>query len=342
MKRQSAAATLALLLLSSSPALAWDPFRERSDPPAPARDLDPAPFIAPPPGIYYVTDTYVADVVTSSGPLTTYSTATVHESTGSYARVLDTVGTGTSSAFDGSAFNGRRTLGDGRSVAGTYYENYAFIDGGFVPVSVVFFQDDAELARLRAIGTSPPAVPTPPPSGPTAAARPIASACCLAVRPPRTQLRRHRQPNRSGRAYRYCRRAARSPESKCFADELSPCGLARSSTTANCPCFRGPSSQAKPAKRAPPPAEVGLRSRPCGLASRRRARPTNLSSGSRSTRRRPVIGPSTRRSRWSSVRRRLWIDRPAGSHCPCPRSGDPRRSPLLHRCAPESGRRRRA
>jgi hypothetical protein len=184
MKRQSAAATLALLLLSSSPALAWDPYRERSNPPAPARDPDPAPFIAPPPGIYYVTDTYVADEVTSSGPLTTYSTTTVHESTGSYARVLDTVSTGTSSAFDGSAFNGRRTLGDGRSVAGTYYENYALIDGGFVPVSVVFFQDDAELARLRAAGTPPPAVSTPPPSGPTATARPIASACCLAVRPP--------------------------------------------------------------------------------------------------------------------------------------------------------------
>ena len=132
MKRQSAAATLALLLLMSSPALAWNPFRERPQPPVAAREPDPAPFVAPPPGIYYVTDTYVADVVTSSGPLTTYSTTTVHESTGSYARVLDTVGTGASSAFDGSAFNGRRTLGDGRSVAGTYYENYVLGADGFV------------------------------------------------------------------------------------------------------------------------------------------------------------------------------------------------------------------
>src|SRR5204863_7869013 len=108
-----------------------DPFREgipRTS--GPDRELDPAPVIAPPPGIYYVTDTYVADVVTSSGPLTTYSTTTVHESTGSYARVLDTVGTGASSAFDGSAFNGRRTLGDGRSVAGRYYENYPLTGGG--------------------------------------------------------------------------------------------------------------------------------------------------------------------------------------------------------------------
>ncbi|TMC43350.1 MAG: hypothetical protein E6J23_10150 [Chloroflexi bacterium] len=122
MKRKTAAATLALLLVSSSPALAWDPLRQRAAPPVAPRQPDPAPLIAPPPGVYYVTDTYVADVVTSTGPLTTYSTTTVHQSTGSYARVLETVGTGAASAFDGRAFNGRRTLGDGRSVAGTYYE----------------------------------------------------------------------------------------------------------------------------------------------------------------------------------------------------------------------------
>jgi len=184
MKRQCAAATLALLLLGTSPALAWDPFRERDEPPAPSQEPDPAPFIAPPPGIYYVTDTYVADVVTSNGPLTTYTTTTTHESTGSYARVLDTVGTGTSSAFDGSAFNGRRALGDGRSVAGTYYENYVLTDDGFVPVSVVFFQDDAELARLLAARTPPPAITPPPPSAPsTTAARSIAPACCAPARP---------------------------------------------------------------------------------------------------------------------------------------------------------------
>ncbi len=183
MKRQSTAATLALLILTSSPALARDPFRERPEPPTPpSREPDPAPFVAPPPGIYYVTDTYVADAVTSSGPLTTYSTTTVHESTGSYARVLDTVSTGASSAFDGSAFNGRRTLGDGRSVAGTYYQNYVLIGGGFVPVSVVFFQDDAELARLRAAATPSPAVGTQPRSTPPPTARSTTPACCPAAR----------------------------------------------------------------------------------------------------------------------------------------------------------------
>jgi hypothetical protein len=188
MRRRSVATAVAVLVLWSSPALAWDPFREerRSEPaaPEPEHEADPAPFIAPPPDLYYVTDTYVADVVTSSGPLTTYATATVHESTGSYARVLDTVATGASSSFDGSSFNGRRALGDGRSVAGTYYENYILTAGGFVPVSVVFFQDDAELARLAVTPTprvAPSAPPTPPAPGTTP--RPLAPACCATQRP---------------------------------------------------------------------------------------------------------------------------------------------------------------
>ena len=182
--RAVAAAVFAGLILWPSSALARDPFRDDGPPdtPEPERDADPAPFIAPPPGIYFVTDTYVADVVTSSGPVTRYSTATVHESTGSYARVLDIVGTGASSSFDGSAFNGRRALGDGRAVAGTYYENYVLGADGFVPVSVVFFQDDAELARLLA---SKPATPsaTPTPSMPPATTRPVVPPCCAAERP---------------------------------------------------------------------------------------------------------------------------------------------------------------
>jgi len=183
--RVAALGVLAALILCSSPAFAWDPYREdpRSQPAEAEAKPDPAPFIAPPPGVYYVTDTYVADVVTSSGPLTTYSTTTVHESTGSYARVLDTIGTGTSSAFDGSAFNGRRALSDGRPVAGTYYQNYILTEGGFVPVSIVFFQDDAELARLRGASTPAPVVTSPRPQPTSSPTRPLASACCAADRP---------------------------------------------------------------------------------------------------------------------------------------------------------------
>ena len=186
MKDRIAAAVLAGLVLWSSPALAWDPTRDddRSDSAQPETDhSDPTPFIAPPSDIYYVTDTYAGEVVTSNGPVTTYSTETVHESTGSYARVLDVVGTGVSSPYDGSAFNGRRVLADGRLVAGTYYQNYILGPDRFVPVSIVFFQDDAEIARLAQPTTAPrgsapaPAIPGASPT------QPVSPACCFAPRP---------------------------------------------------------------------------------------------------------------------------------------------------------------
>jgi hypothetical protein len=148
MKRLILVLVAITLAASAQPGLARDPYRDDPDPDAsgPASwSPEPAP-VAPPPGIYLVTDTYAGESVTRSGPLTTYSTETVHETTGSYARVLETVPTGGSSAYDGAAFNGRAALTDGRSVAGTYYENYIWTDAGFVPVSVVFFQDDSEIA----------------------------------------------------------------------------------------------------------------------------------------------------------------------------------------------------
>jgi hypothetical protein len=183
MRRRAAPLVLVLLLFSWSPALARDLDGDRHDepPPMPQPETDPAPYIAPPPDLYYVTDTYVADVVTSNGPLTTYSTSTVHESTGSYARVLETVGTGTPSAYDGRSFNGRRALGDGRLVAGTYYENYVLTSGGFVPVSIVFFQDDAELARLLTSTPSPADILPEPTRAQTQS--PLAPPCCASGRP---------------------------------------------------------------------------------------------------------------------------------------------------------------
>jgi hypothetical protein len=159
MKRLTAIAVVAWLALGASPVLAWDPDWDAvaPEPPAPpvAWEPDPSP-VAPPDGVYLVTETYAGDSVIQSGAITTYTTATIHETTGSYARVLESVGTGGSSAYDGAAFNGRAALTDGRAVAGTYYENYIRTDWGFVPVSVVFFQDDAEVARAAA-----PSAPTP-------------------------------------------------------------------------------------------------------------------------------------------------------------------------------------
>lgn len=155
-----AAIVLALLaaFVFPAPAAAWDPDADDWtdwSPPSAVWEPDPAP-VAPPPGIYLVTETYTGDVVTQSGNVTTYATETVHETTGSYARVLETVGTGGASAYDGAAFNGRTTMTDGRPVAGTYYENYVRAGDAFVPVSVVFFQDDVEIARAARSVSAPP------------------------------------------------------------------------------------------------------------------------------------------------------------------------------------------
>ncbi len=169
MKRSLVAAVSILAILgTSSPAHAWSPDSEEWYPePEPPVQWSTEP-IEPPAGIYLVTETYVDDVVTRSGPATVYSTETVHESTGSYARVLETVVTGSRSDFDGAAFNGRAAMADGRSVAGTYYENYIRTDAGFIPVSVVFFQDDLEIARASQ-GSTPVAPARTPPTAPAVA-----------------------------------------------------------------------------------------------------------------------------------------------------------------------------
>jgi hypothetical protein len=164
MKRLVMTAILVLIIRSTEPAAGRDPFREHPELDLPRLNIwkpEPAP-IDPPLGIYLVTDTYAGDSVIRVGPVTTYSTETVHETTGSYARVLESVATGAGSAFDGASFNGRASMTDGRAVAGTYYENYVRTDGGFVPVSVVFFQDDSEIARLSRAPEPRPGAPAGP------------------------------------------------------------------------------------------------------------------------------------------------------------------------------------
>jgi hypothetical protein len=145
------AAVLAAMTLGSSRARAWDADLEDRPIDRPDGDVPAAarPPLAPPDGVYLVTETYVADIVIREGPVTTYATETIDRISGSYARVLETVATGAGSGFDGAAFNGRAALTDGRAVAGTYYENYIRTDDGFVAVSIVFFQDDVEIARAR-------------------------------------------------------------------------------------------------------------------------------------------------------------------------------------------------
>ncbi len=158
MKKHAATLVLAVALIPAIQAQAREPFEHEAPPVVPTPD--PVAFVVPA-GLYYVTDTYVADVVATSDATTTYSTATVHESTGTYARVIDSVDTGASSAFDGTAFNGRGTLTDGRALAGTYYENFVLTAGGYLPVSIVFFQDDSETRRRASLSSPRPATSSP-------------------------------------------------------------------------------------------------------------------------------------------------------------------------------------
>jgi hypothetical protein len=188
------AALLAATLAASSPACAWAPDADvdHIDPPDGGGWVPTAEPVAPPDGIYLVSETYVDDVVSHDGPVTSYSTETVHEITGSYARVLESVPTGAQSGYDGSAFNGRAALTDGRAVAGTYYENYIRTDDGFVAVSVVFFQDDLEIARANEVAAqapAPPGRPAPAAEGPATPA-PVAEgpATPAPVAPPVAQV----------------------------------------------------------------------------------------------------------------------------------------------------------
>ena len=162
-------ALLVVMLVGPSTASAWTPdsYVEPADEPDGSGWAPTVDAVAPPEGVYLVSETYVDDVISRHGPVTTYATETVHEITGSYARVLESVPTGGRSGYDGAAFNGRAALTDGRPVAGTYYENFVRTDGGFVAVSIVFFQDDLEIARAVDGAT-----PVRPPSAPSAPAAP--------------------------------------------------------------------------------------------------------------------------------------------------------------------------
>lgn len=174
MRKRIALLATAITLLSGVAASARDPFEDEPFQPPAGPSPDPVAFVVPA-GLYYVTDTYVGDVVATTGATTTYSTTTVHESTGTFARVLDTVDTGAASAFDGAAFNGRGARSDGQAIAGTYYENFVLTPDGYAPVSIVFFQDDSE-ARRATTSSPPPSSPPPPwPSPAVTMPRPTAS-----------------------------------------------------------------------------------------------------------------------------------------------------------------------
>ena len=163
--RRAVALALALVAVWARPAAAWDSAWDERDAGVVDRTPDPAPFVIPD-GFYLVTDVYAGDVVTDAGDTTVYGTSTVADTPGTFARVIDVVGTGAQSPFDGASFNGRGSMSDGRAVAGTYYEDFVLTSSGFVSVNIVFFQDDSE---TRARGATPQPTPaTAVPSSPPA------------------------------------------------------------------------------------------------------------------------------------------------------------------------------
>lgn len=187
--RVGPALALVMVLANAAPAAAWDPFASEGDvapSPAPA---DPAPLVVTD-GLYLVTDVYTGNAVTTSGNTTSYTTTTTHQTPGTYARVIDTVGTGAASAYDGSSLNGRTRLPDGRAVAGTYYQDYVLSSAGYVSVNIVFFQDDSITVAVSAPTAAPPSVAPPGAVSPSAGrtpptTRPVPTAAPMAVPTPR-------------------------------------------------------------------------------------------------------------------------------------------------------------
>lgn len=124
-------------------------------------------------GLHAVTEVFAGHVVTTTGDLTTYTSASATLDAGTAARVVANVSTGESTAYDDLVIGGRTTLTDGRAVAGQIYENYVWSGYEWVVSAYVFFQDDAELARATQATPTPPASVAPIVEAPVAA--PVAS-----------------------------------------------------------------------------------------------------------------------------------------------------------------------
>ena len=143
---------------------------DASVPPTP----QPAPVaIAPDPeaerialGLHQVSEAWLGHVVTTAGPVTTFSSSSVAMDTGTSARLVASVGTGESSGYDGLLSGGRMSLSDGRLVKGDVYANYLWNGYEWVLDRYVFFQDDLEIARAAQVTAEPVPTSTPPPATP--------------------------------------------------------------------------------------------------------------------------------------------------------------------------------
>lgn len=127
-------------------------------------------------GLHQVSEAWTGHVVTSDGPVTSFSSSSVAMDTGTSARLAASVGTGESSGYDGLLFGGRMSLSDGRLVKGDVYANYVWNGHEWVLDRYVFFQDDLEIARAAQVTVEPIPVSVAPPAAPPPAAAPPSSA----------------------------------------------------------------------------------------------------------------------------------------------------------------------
>ena len=147
--------------------------------PAPRPTPRPTPRPAPKPasiaasmGLHSVTQVWAGDVVTRTGPVTTYTSNTVQQNAGTYAKQVAMVSTGQKSAYDSSLSNPRATLTDGRAVSGDIYANYVWTGSTLRLDRYVFFQDDLDIARQAAARPTAAPVRAPAPTARPAARTP--------------------------------------------------------------------------------------------------------------------------------------------------------------------------
>ncbi len=130
----------------------------------PTATVQPTPTVQPeqcrPSGIYKVVNNYSGtEQWTDEHGTIHYETTTSTAPNPWWAVRLGSVSKGSSSRYDGEAFNGRGRGSDGLLLAGWFYRNYLPDGDCFRAANVVFFQDDTVVAGE--LDTVPTETPTP-------------------------------------------------------------------------------------------------------------------------------------------------------------------------------------
>lgn len=151
--------------------------------PTPAAARAPtAAQVAAAQGLHPVSIVKTGDVVSQQGNTTTYRTTTAQMDAGTFAKKVDSVGTGQASRYDARASGQRLTNSSGAGVSGDWYASYVCTGAGCTLSGFVFFADDRETRAAPQPTAPPPPLPTlPPPLIVAAAPAPRASAPLPAV-----------------------------------------------------------------------------------------------------------------------------------------------------------------